>query len=91
MIFSFCVQLATPLNAYTHKEFQLLEYFLNHPNQILTRDQILAQLWEWGDEPMSNVVAAQIRLLRRKLKVFNGENWIETIYGLGYRFVINYE
>jgi DNA-binding response OmpR family regulator len=75
----------------THKEFQLLEYFLNHPNQILTRDQILAQLWEWEDEPISNVVAAQIRLLRRKLKVFNGENWIETIYGLGYRFVINYE
>lgn len=75
----------------TNKEFQLLEYFMNHPNQILTRDQILAQLWEWGDEPMSNVVAAQIRLLRRKLAAFNGENWIETVYGLGYRFVINRE
>lgn len=75
----------------THKEFQLLEYFMNHPNQIVTRDQILLQLWEWGDEPMSNVVAAQIRLLRRKLAPFGGENWIETVYGLGYRFVINHE
>jgi DNA-binding response OmpR family regulator len=75
----------------THKEFQLLEYFMNHPNQIVTRDQILAQLWEWGDEPMSNVVAAQIRLLRRKLKAVGGENWIETVYGLGYRFVVNHE
>lgn len=75
----------------THKEFQLLEYFMNHPNQIVSRDQILSQLWEWGDEPMSNVVAAQIRLLRRKLKAVGGENWIETVYGLGYRFVINHE
>ncbi len=48
----------------TNKEFQLLEYFLKHPNQIISRDQLLAQLWEWGNEPMSNVVAAQIRLLR---------------------------
>ncbi|MGK7946811.1 MAG: two-component system response regulator RppA [Microcystaceae cyanobacterium] len=75
----------------THKEFQLLEYFMNHPDQIITRDQILTQLWEWGDEPMSNVVAAQIRLLRRKLKAVGGENWIETVYGLGYRFVVNHE
>lgn len=75
----------------THKEFQLLEYFMHHPNQILSREQILAQLWEWGAEPMSNVVAAQVRLLRRKLALYGGENWIETVYGLGYRFVINHE
>jgi DNA-binding response OmpR family regulator len=73
----------------TSKEFQLLEYFMKHPNQIISRDQILAQLWEWGNEPMSNVVAAQIRLLRRKLAACGGESWIETVYGLGYRFVIN--
>lgn len=51
----------------TNKEFQLLEYFMRHPNQIVTRDQLLNQLWEWGAEPMSNVVAAQMRLLRREL------------------------
>ena len=73
----------------TNKEFQLLEYFLKHPNQIVTRDQLLAQLWEWGNEPMSNVVAAQIRLLRRKLEPLVGENCIETVYGLGYRFLVN--
>lgn len=73
----------------TNKEFQLLEYFLQHPNQIVTRDQLLSQLWEWGSESMSNVVAAQIRLLRRKLAPYGGDNWIETIYGLGYRFIIN--
>ena len=73
----------------TKKEFQLLEYFMNHPNQIVTRNQLLEKLWEWQNEPMSNVVAAQIRLLRRKLGPLVGENCIETVYGLGYRFNVN--
>jgi DNA-binding response OmpR family regulator len=70
----------------TLKEFQLLEYFMRHPHQILTREQLLSQLWEWGAEPVSNVVAAQIRLLRRKLAQEGIDKTIETIYGLGYRF-----
>lgn len=73
----------------TMKEFQLLEYFMQHPNQILTRDQILDQLWEIGEEPISNVVAAQVRLLRRKLGEENSNSLIETIYGVGYRLNVN--
>ncbi|MCG8365984.1 MAG: response regulator transcription factor [Pseudanabaenales cyanobacterium] len=69
----------------THKEFQLLEYFMRHPNQILTRDQVLNRLWELGAEPASNVVAAQMRLLRRKLDQHSFEPLIETVYGMGYR------
>jgi len=69
----------------TVKEFQLLEYFMKHPNQIFNRDQIINQLWEIGAEPVSNVVAAQIRLLRRKLGDDSSEPLIETIYGVGYR------
>ena len=72
--------------ALTAKEFQLLEYLMQHPNQILTRDQILNQLWEIGEEPISNVVAAQVRLLRRKLGDENSSPLIENIYGVGYRF-----
>lgn len=77
---------ATRVIPLTSKEFQLLEYFMRHPQQILTRDQLLARLWEVGAEGASNVVAAQIRLLRRKLSQYGCEGWIETIYGLGYRF-----
>ena len=69
----------------TKKEFQLLEYFMQHPNQIVTSDQILDQLWEFGAEPPSNVVAAQISLLRRKLTKYGCNDLIETVYGLGYR------
>ncbi|WP_414550751.1 two-component system response regulator RppA [Anabaena sp. CCY 0017] len=73
----------------TYKEFQLLEYFMKHPNQILTTEQIRHQLWEVSAEPVSNVVAAQMRLLRRKLVNGGCENMIETLHGLGYRFNFN--
>ncbi|MBV6622614.1 MAG: response regulator transcription factor [Rivularia sp. (in: Bacteria)] len=70
----------------TNKEFQLLEYFMNHPNQILTTEQIRNQLWEASAESSSNVVAAQVRLLRRKLAASGCGNPIETLHGMGYRF-----
>ncbi|WP_414543431.1 two-component system response regulator RppA [Nostoc sp. CCY0012] len=73
----------------TNKEFQLLEYFMKHPNQIITTEQIRNQLWEVNAEPVSNVVAAQIRLLRRKLAHVGCDNVIETLHGLGYRFNVN--
>lgn len=68
----------------TQKEFLLLQYMMEHPKQILSRDQVLNQLWELGSEPNSNVVAAQMRLLRRKLGKYDA--LIETVYGMGYRF-----
>jgi DNA-binding response OmpR family regulator len=70
----------------TTKEFQLLEYFMKHPNYILSSDQIRNHLWEVGAEPISNVVAAQVRLLRRKLASFGCPDLIETLHGMGYRF-----
>jgi len=73
----------------TAKEFQLLEYLMKHPDQVVTRDQLMNQLWEIGAEPVSNVVAAQIRLLRRKLGEDNNNSAIETIYGVGYRLNAN--
>ena len=70
----------------TNKEFQLLEYFMKRPNQIVTSEQIRNQLWSMDAESFSNVVAAQVRLLRRKLEVVSCSNSIETLRGLGYRF-----
>jgi DNA-binding response OmpR family regulator len=69
----------------TNKEFQLLEYFMKHPNQIVTTDQIRNQLWEVSADTFSNVVAAQVRLLRRKLEAVGYANLIETVHGIGYR------
>ncbi|MCC5597742.1 two-component system response regulator RppA [Nostoc favosum] len=69
----------------TNKEFQLLEYLMKHPHQIVTTEQIRNQLWEVSAEPVSNVVAAQIRLLRRRLANSGCGNPIETMHGVGYR------
>lgn len=75
----------------TAKEFHLLEYFMQHPNQILSQEQIRSRLWDLANESMSNIVAAQVRLLRRKLDLCGRADCIETIRGLGYRFNPNYE
>jgi len=69
----------------TNKEFQVLEYLMRHPNQIITTEQLRNQLWEMGADSFSNVVAAQVRLLRRKLESIGCSNLIETVYGVGYR------
>ncbi|HEY9710324.1 MAG TPA: two-component system response regulator RppA [Oculatellaceae cyanobacterium] len=74
----------------TAKEFQLLEYFMRHPNQIFSREQIMNQVWQMEADPISNVVPAQMRLLRRKLTEYGGNDLIETIYGLGYRLNLPY-
>ena len=71
----------------TAKEFQFLEYFMLHPDQVVTSKQLLASLWLVDAEPMSNVVAAQVRRLRCKLTSLGCDRPIETVYGLGYRFV----
>jgi two-component system, OmpR family, manganese sensing response regulator len=68
------------------REFQLLEYFLRHPHQVLSRNQIEHALWEWGTEPESNAVSASVRRLRQRLELVNAADWIETIYGIGYCF-----
>jgi len=71
--------------ALTLKEFQLLEYFMQHPNQVLSSEQIRRRLWETGESPISNIVAAQVRLLRRKLATSGSSLPIETVFGVGYR------
>jgi len=69
----------------TKKEFQLLEYFVSHPTHTVASDYLLYQLWEDSAEPISNVVAAQMRLLRRKLAAHGCTDLIETLPSMGYR------
>jgi DNA-binding response OmpR family regulator len=69
----------------TKKEFSLLECFLRNPNQVLTREQILENLWGWDYEGFSNVVDAHIKNLRKKIDRCQKGSLIETIQGTGYR------
>ncbi|NJK73974.1 MAG: response regulator transcription factor [Microcoleus sp. SU_5_6] len=70
----------------SEKECQLLEYLMRHPGQVLTHEQIYQYLWTEAEKPSSNVLAAQIRLLRRKIEAPGESALIHTVYGRGYRF-----
>jgi DNA-binding response OmpR family regulator len=67
----------------TAREFSLLQVFLRRPGQVLTREQILSQVWELDWDPGSNVVDVYVGYLRKKV----GDGRIETVRGVGYRFV----
>jgi DNA-binding response OmpR family regulator len=68
----------------TAKEFDLLEFFLRHPRQVLTRDRILEQVWGYDFMGESNVIEVYIRALRIKLEASNPKRPIHTIRGVGY-------
>lgn len=70
----------------SEKESQLLEYFVRHAGQLLTHTQIHQHLWKDGEQPSSNVLAALIRLLRRKIEAVGETPLVHTVYGKGYRF-----
>jgi DNA-binding response OmpR family regulator len=65
----------------TAKEFALLETFLRHPGQVLSREQLLSHVWGYDFDPGSNVVDVYVGYLRRKL----GSDRFETVRGMGYR------
>ena len=65
----------------TAKEFTLLETFLRHPGQVLSREQLLSHVWGYDFDPGSNVVDVYVGYLRRKL----GAERFETVRGMGYR------
>ena len=68
----------------TLKEYGLLEYLMRHPNQVLNREQILSNIWDFAFDSFSNVVDVHITNLRKKLGDKNGKI-VETIRGIGYR------
>ena len=69
----------------SEKETQLLGYLMQHAGQVLTHQQIQAYLWGENTSPNSNVLAALVRLLRRKIEVTGSPELIQTVYGKGYR------
>lgn len=68
----------------TAKEFDLLEYFLRHPRQVLTRDQIISNVWGYDFIGESNIIDVYIRALRLKLEIHQSSRLIHTVRGVGY-------
>ncbi|HEY7201849.1 MAG TPA: response regulator transcription factor [Candidatus Dormibacteraeota bacterium] len=74
--------------ALTAKEFAILELFLLHPGQLLTREQILQGVWDWELEDGRNLVEVYVGRLRRKLAAAGAGDPLRTLRGAGYRFEV---
>ena len=72
----------------TPKEFALLEYFMYHQNQVVTRDMIEQHIWNYDFECNSNVIDVYMRRLRRKIDHPFEKQLLTTIRGIGYRLAI---
>lgn len=69
------------------REFELLAYFMRHPGQVLSKQQILSAVWGYDFDPGTNVVEVYVGYLRRKLAANGGPAPIETLRSVGYRLV----
>jgi two-component system response regulator MprA len=68
----------------TRTEYTLLEMFLSHPRQVLTREQILKAVWGFDFEPSSNSLDVYVMYLRRKTEAGGEPRLVQTVRGVGY-------
>ncbi len=68
----------------TLKEFELLQYLMRHPNQVMGREDIFAHIWDFADTSLSNVIDVHIKNLRRKIDEKHNRKLLETVRGIGY-------
>ncbi|NEW07504.1 response regulator transcription factor [Paenibacillus sp. SYP-B3998] len=71
------------------KEYELLLFFLRNPNQVFTREELIAKIWGWDFEGEDRVVDLYIKRLRQKLSALTQrrDDWsIRTVWGVGYKF-----
>jgi DNA-binding response OmpR family regulator len=69
----------------TAKEYAILEYFMRHPRQVVTRTMLEQKVWDFSFDGISNVIDVYIKRLRSKLDRKDGESLFETVRGAGYR------
>ncbi len=69
----------------TTKEYSILEYFMRHPNHVITRTMIEENVWDYEYDGISNVIDVYIRRLRRKVDGKGTDSLIQTVRGAGYR------
>jgi len=69
----------------TTKEYVILEYFIRHPNVVVTRTMIEEHAWDYDFDSLSNLVDVYIRRLRRKIDNEREDSLIQTVRGAGYR------
>jgi DNA-binding response OmpR family regulator len=69
----------------TAKEYAILEFFMRHPRQVITRTMLEENVWDYEFEGMSNIVDVYIRRLRKKIDTESETSLFQTVRGAGYR------
>ena len=69
-------------------EYDLMDIFLRHPGQILSKETLAEQCWQEPWEASDNTIEAQIKNLRKKLKLIDDRVWLKTMRGVGYRLEV---
>jgi DNA-binding response OmpR family regulator len=67
------------------KEFALLEYLMRHPNRVLSKDQIIAHVWDYDADVLPNTVEVYVGYIRNKIDKNSGQKLIKTLRGFGYK------
>ena len=68
-------------------EFQILSYLSSRPNRVFTKEQIYQNVWKQEPLDTDNAVCCTISSIRRKLRMFTKKEYIQTVWGVGYKFV----
>ncbi len=71
------------------KEFELLYYLIQHKNKLVSRSDICRDVWKLNFDPHTNVVDVTVRHLRKKIEDLTSKNYIKSVYGEGYTFIID--
>lgn len=73
--------------SFTKKEFEIIELLSTHKGQVFDKERIYEKLWGWDCEGDSAVIGEHIRRIRNKLLAVSAEPYIETVWGMGYKWI----
>ena len=73
--------------ALTKTEYEIVIFLSSHQNQVFTKEMIYEHLWGYDKEGESSIITEHIRRIRSKLKEYTNEVLIETVWGVGYRWI----
>lgn len=72
---------------FTKTEYEIVEFLSRHKNQVFTKEMIYEQLWGFDKDGESSIITEHIRRIRQKFKEYTKETMIETVWGVGYRWI----
>lgn len=72
--------------AFSRREFDIIEFLMSHPNQVFDKERMYEAIWGYEAEGSSSVIKEHVRKIRAKLQEETGKDYIETVWGMGYRW-----